>query len=367
MKKLKVTITEKKKFIHSFNLFNFRDEIVNFMYKKTVANSSRNSMVFYVIVFFLSLKSGSKSLLRDLFDNNIEKLQSLNKELSARKRLKKGEYASLVEKAGLKDILRYDVFFLLMSAIISPQNILSEFKDYFKENPEIEKEFKKIIELYQEKFQAFETRFIKNLIIDDRQDENGEYHDLSKSVNRTIRMRTSRRLDLTLHKHAEVQSVTSQSPVVVQIIQNIHPDIIIQIWESYKLDEYVKEVWKFVNDNSVVAGFVGTVLADKWIKWRSIDGRKNKNAKTIAKIDFDLAKTKSEEDQRQTSLIDSLARSVMSSNEYLQAEVLKLKMELETKQKESSILINREDEIKDLKLRIEKLENINVKVEEIEN
>ena len=372
MKEFKVKITEKKKLVSSFNLYNFREEIVNFMYKKTVANSSRNSMVFYILIFFISLRFGSKSLLKDLLDNNIEKIKALNKKLSEKKRLKKGEYGKFVQNIGLKEIFKYDIFFLLVSSIVNSEKILYEFKDYFNENPDVKKEFNNIVVLYKSELESFYTRFIKNLIIDERIDNRGISHDLSKSVNRTIKMRTSRRLDLTLHKYAEVKNITSNSPVIVHLVQHINPEIIIQIWQNYKLDQYLKEVWGVVSTNNhfngITDGIIGSAiyekLAEKWAKWHSLDGKKNKKEKTIAKIEFDIAKNKADQGKQQASLINSLAKSVMNSNKFLQEEIVILKSELKSKEKENSILINNKNEIKELKDRIEKLENIDIEIEE---
>lgn len=362
MKKLRITITEKEKLLSSFNLFNFREEIVNFMYKKTVANSSRNSMVFYVLIFFLSLKIGSKSLLLDLIDNNIENLKTLNGLLSGKKRLKKGEYAKLVNEAGLTNVFRFDVFFLLLTAIANSEEIEKEFKTFLQKNPAIHKDFQDIIKKYKSTFKNFSKEFSSNVIVDDRYDDRGEYHDLSKSVSRTIRMRTSRHLDLPLHKYAEVKSIKSSSPVVVQVIQSIDPEILIKIWEIYNLDEYVKLVWK-LKDNALFVSTISGILSAEWVIWRTRDGKKERKEKAKAKENYEIAKAN--ESPQRKDLLESLARSVISSNEYLQSEIKELKAQLVTARKESSLLMEREKEIKDLEQKIERLENISIQVDDV--
>ncbi len=325
MKKIEIHITEKDKNGRQLTLFNFRDELVNFMYKKTIADSSRTSMRFFVLIFFLSLKIGSKSLLMSLFDDNLPKLKNLNKAFSGKTKLKRGEYSDLIKKNKLEDVFKYDVFFILITAILDSNKILTKFSDYFSENSEIKAEFEKVITKHKDDLEEFDLDFKTHLIADDRVDEWGEHHDLSKSVYRTIKMRTSRSLDLELHKYAELRIVRSESPIDLTIIQHIHPQIIIDLWDTYKLGEYVKIVWKFANDNVIVATFIGTVLADKWLKWKAIDGKKKRKEKLKAKAEFNVAKTKPEQNKKLMKLAEVLAQSVVRSNEYLQNEIKILK------------------------------------------
>lgn len=361
MKKYRLTITEKEKLISSFNLSNFRDEIVNFMYKRTVADASRKSMVFYVVVFFLSISHDGKSLMRDLFDRNLKKFRELNKLLEKKKRLKKGEYADLIHNAGLTEVFRYDVFFLLITAIVDAEGIKRDFRAYFDKSPALEKEFDEIVTEYGGTFDGFREEFSKYQLVDDRWD--GEhYRDLSKSVIRPVKMRTSRHIDLTLHKYAEVKKITSESPVVVQVIQNIDPEILIRIWEVYNLDVYAKGVWNVVNTPFVSA--FGSVVAAEWVKWRFFSGRTEKKEKAAAKKSLDIAKTNAAESGETDALLSGLVNSVLSTNEYLKAEINKLQKELKKVRSEASILVNRDKEIKDLEERVMRLDNISIEIQE---
>src|SRR3989344_5168953 len=127
MREIQIHIREEEKSEAGLTLFNFREELVNFMYKKTVADSSRGSMRFYILIFFLSIKVNSKTLLEDLHEKNWKKLEALNHSFDKKEKLRKNEYAKFVEDAGLTKIFRNDVFFLLMSSILDSANTLRKF------------------------------------------------------------------------------------------------------------------------------------------------------------------------------------------------------------------------------------------------
>ena len=372
MKRLKVTIKEKEKKINSFNLYNFREEVVNFMYKKTVAGSSKNNLVFYVLLFFLSIKKEDKTLLQELLESNIPKINILNTKLSQFERLERGQYAKLVDDSNLREVFQYDVFFTLIIAFRNYEEIVDEFRDFLKANKPLADEYKRLRELYGKELLDFLNRFEKNLIEDDRIGYTGESLDLSKSVYRTIQMRSSRRIDLTLHKYAEVKNISSQSPIIVEVIQHIDPQIVVNIWEAYNLGDYVKGAWKltgdYLKDNWFLQGILGGAGWDacKWLRWKLINGLKNKKEKDIARLDF----KEYLEQKRQREEIDyiesALAKSVMSSNEYLMSEVKQLRADLVFVKKENSVLVNKEKKIKELEEKIERLENIEVNVEDLD-
>jgi hypothetical protein len=363
MKKIEIKISEKDKLGKYLTLLNFRDELVNFMYKKTIADSSRTSMRFFVLIFFLSLKVDSKSLLMSLFEENIEKIINLNKAFSGREKLRAGEYAELIKNNGLEQIFKYDIFFILITTVLDSDRILSKFSKYFSENTEVAEEFIKVIEKYGEVLADFDMDFKTHLIADDRIDDTGESHDLSKSVYRTIKMRTSRSIDLELHKYAELRVVKSESPIDLTIIQHIDPQIIIDLWNTYNLGDYVKVIWHGIG-NVVVAYEFKQILADKWLKWKVIDGKKNRKEKLKAKTEFDVAKNDPEQNIKLMQLVGVLAESVIKSNEHLQNEIRVLKEKKKTVAREK-ILIGKDKKIKELEERIEKLENIEVLASEI--
>lgn len=363
MKKIEIYITEKDKNGKQLTLFNFKDELVNFMYKKTIADSSRTSMRFFVLIFFLSLKTGSKSLLMSLLENNLEKIRELNIAFSGKVKLKRGEYYNLIKKNKLEDVFKYDVFFILITAVLDSNKILIQFSDYFSENIEIKEEFEKVIKKYKNDLEEFDSDFKTHLIADDRVDEWGEYHDLSKSVYRTIKMRTSRSLDLELHKYAELRIVRSESPIILTITQHINPQIIIDLWNTYKLGDYVKTVWNIV-EHVVVAYEFKQILVDKWLKWKVIDGKKNRKEKLKAKAEFDVIKHNKQQNKKLIQLAEVLAKSVIRSNEYLQNEIKILKNKKEEISRDK-VVIGKEKKIKELEERIKRLENIKVDASEL--
>lgn len=362
MKKIEIYITEKDKMGRQLTLLNFRDELVNFMYKKTVADSSRTSMGFFVLIFFLSLKVGQKSLLMSLFDDNADKLKSLNEALSSREKLRSGEYAELIKNIGLDRLFKYDIFFILITCILDSDRIFTKFNEYFSKNSEVRDDFIKVVDKYKNSLGKFESDFKSNLIADDRIDEEGEYHDLSKSVYRTIKMRTSRSLDIELHKYAEVKIIKSESPICLTITQHIDPQIIIDLWNTYKLGDYVKAIWQFMN-NGIPANFIGGALVIKYVNWKTADGNKNRRIKANAKAEFDAAKNNPEQNIKLMQLVEALTESVIKSNEYLQNEVRSLKRKREATSREIASKA-KDKKIKELEEKIRKLENIKVDVSE---
>ena len=372
MKRLKVTIKEKEKKISSFNLYNFREEVVNFMYKKTVAESSRNNLVFYVLLFFLSIKKEEKTLLEELLEKNIPKINILNTKLSQFERLERGQYAQLVDDSNLREVFQYDVFFTLIVAFRNYEEIIGEFEDFFEDNKPLAEEYQRLNQLYGKGLLDFFNRFEKNLIEDDRVGYTGESLDLSKSVYRTIQMRSSRRIDLTLHKYAEVKNISSQSPIIVEVIQHIDPQIVVNIWDAYNLGDYVRGTWQLTGDYLKDKWFLQALLgnagwdAGKWLRWKLINGAKNKKEKDVARNDFKEALEHKRQEEGSDHIQNALAKSVMSSNEYLLNEVQQLRLDLARVTKENDILVNKDKRIKELEDRIEKLENIEVDVEELD-
>jgi hypothetical protein len=342
------------------------------MYKKTVAESARNSMVFYLLLFFLSVKGKKKLLLEELLEANINKVEKLNRELASFPQLKRGQYSDLVDKVGLKSVFQFDVFFAVILAFKNVEEIKTEFNSYFKANPTTLKELDRLNDIYGNRLSVFFENFEKNLIEDDRVGYTGESLDLSKSVYRTIKMRSSRRMDLTLHKYAEVKSISSQSPIVVEGIQSIDPQVVISIWEAYNLGEYVKDAWELTDEHIINNWFfqgavvAGSVEGVKWLRWKVINGTKNRKEKNAARVDFKDAIQKKREDEAEDPIQDALAKSVMASNDYLRNEVKELKAERKLLDERQDLAINHNKRIKDLEDKIEKLENVEVKVEELD-
>lgn len=355
MDTLKITIKEKEKLSSSFNLFNLRDEVVNFMYKKTVADSSRQDMAFYVLCFFLSIRLGSKTLLEDLLDNNVAKLTELNRLLLNAKKLRKGQYAQFVEQAGLTRAFQFDVFFLLMLTILNSDDVLIRFKTFFTNHPQAQKDFLLVVNKYKNSLQEFNVNFDINIIVNDTVDYNGEPQEVSRSVTRMIVMRTSRGLDLNLHKYAEVKDIKSRSPIILEIIQHIHPEILTNIWQTYKLDEYAKNIWNFSNQP------LTSNIATAWLTWRMTKGT-DKKGKAKARTNYDNAKKNLEKTGQENDLLESLTRSVLASNGYLRGEVKRLTQKKNKLEANATDSLPYKKEIDDLEKRIKRLENIEIKV-----
>ena len=363
---IEIHITELEKSDAGLTLFNFRDELVNFMYKKTVADSSRVSMRFYILVFFLATRVESKSLLLKLFDENFEKLKKLNEKFGKRAKLQKNEYAKLVREAGLTEIFRNDILFLLLTSILESEKVLEKYSEYFVKEDELRKEFSTVVNKYGSKLTEFSEDFVQHFIADDRTDDFGRSLDLSKSVFRTIQMRTSRQLDLTLHKYADLKSVKSESPIDLTILQHIDPRMVIDLWEIYNLGDYVKAVWGFAADFGVQSflGFKGIqYITRKWLKWKNTDGRKQRKEKIKAKKEFEEALKDPKYTKQLAQLAAVLTESILKSNEFLQKEIEALEEQLQELAKTRSVISGKETDKKmdELKKRIEKLKNIKVK------
>ena len=365
IRKLNVQITEIDKGDTPLTLHNFRDELVNNMYKKTIADSSRTEMRFYVTVFFLCFKMGSKSLLRKLFEDNLTKLEALNAEFSKRPKLQKNEYADLVNQVGLTQIFKRDIPFLLISTILDSKNVLKEFHVFFEKNPDLKKEFVGISEKYSAKLEDFYENFRSHRIEDDRYDDFGNYHDLSKSVFRTIKMRTSRQLDLTLHKYAEIKEVKSHSPIDLTVLQQLDPYILFNLWEAYDIGHYVGATWDYAAEAAGITAGIDLLLK-KWTKWKSINGRTDRKKKNAARKSFELEIKKKKYVTQFSVLIEVLAKSVLNADKFLKKEIRLIKARI-LKLNEDRSVLNKEsvdEQVASLEKRLAKLENIKIKITE---
>jgi len=78
MKKISVHIKELDKKGKKLSFFNLNSEIVNFLYKDTVAQSTKSDQLFFVLLFFLSVKLNNKTALENLLEENLPKFTKLN-------------------------------------------------------------------------------------------------------------------------------------------------------------------------------------------------------------------------------------------------------------------------------------------------
>ncbi len=363
MTEYKIQIYEKKKYIRKLTFLNLKEEVTNFMYKRTVAASSRGDLLFFVLIFFLSIKSenSSNSLLKDLLEQNIGRLKLLNEMFATKKnQLKKYEYREVVESLGLQNLVKYDVIFLLIEAIENADLLEVKYRDYFLMNPELLNQLNYIVDSHGKDLSEFYTVFKGFDIEDDRYNSiTGHYLDLSKSVYRPIKMRTRRKLDISLQQFTEITRIKSESPILVEFIQSIDPQIIFELWDKYHLASYIQSVWVEANNSPIISNFIGGGAAGSIVAWIQWKNTKDPNEKDLIKKELDKQKVLFLE--RENELLRALNHSIKTTPEKLANEVKKLREE---------ILILREKEktkeekriYSSLKLELRNLENLSVVV-----
>ena len=361
MKKIEVKIKEKDKGIKELSLLNLRDEVVNFLYKDTVANSTKADLQFFVLLYFIAIKIGNVSFLEKILEDGLPKFNKLNASF-AKKRgyLRSREYRTMVEEHGLSDLFENDIFFVLVEAILNVREIEERFRPFLKKHQEVGR----VISIIETKYASQLTTSLNNFrlskIGDDRYDENGNYHDLSKSVYRTVRMRNSRNLDLNLQKYTSIKEITSKSPIDLTFLQHLDPQIIFDLWDKYHVAGYMKSAWRTANDTPIIANAVGGVfggLVVLYAQWKLIDGKRNKTDKDKAKQEFD--KSKRDNGQVLDDLTLRLVDSVLKANERLEKEIELTKTQARELSSEGVVVQNREA-IKKLEERIAQLENLSV-------
>ena len=368
MKKIKVEIKEKDKGSKTLSLLNLRDEVVNFLYKDTIANSTKADLQFFVLLFFISIQVKGRTLLESIFDESIPKFKKLNLSFSGKKgRLHSGEYEKLVKENELSEIFKYDIFFILIEAILNIEEIEKKFATFTKAHPEIGKTLKAVKYKYFQKLNAGLKTFQSSKIEDDRYDDRGNYHDLSKSVYRTVRMRNSRNLDLNLQKYTSIEEITSKSPIDLTFFQHIDPQIIFDLWDKYHLAEYVQEVATeavtTIRNHFDFNINLGD-LVNAWLiyKWTHPNERKEK---AKAKQALENTKAKPKSGKALEELTSTLIRSVLNANERLKKEIEEGKKQIRELTKKE-IVVQDKEAIKKLEDRIAQLENLSVKAEVIE-
>jgi hypothetical protein len=362
MKEIQVRITEKDKGLKSLTLLNLRDELVNFLYKDTIANSTKTDLLFFVLLFFVSIKPENKTLFETIFDEALPKLRKLNEEFVAKdRRLKAGEYQKLVEKHGLTNIFKFDVFFILVEAIQNLEVIEKKFEEFLEKNRAIKSEIGRIRNKYEDAVSSQLKAFQSSEIEDDRIDVNGRYQDLSKSVYRTVRMRNSRNLDLNLQKYTSIQELTSKSPIDFTFIQHVDLQIIFDLWSKYHLAEYTQtvasNVAQAVKNHVDFQVHLGD-LVPMWLFWEFTSSRDRKE-KERAKVSFDNAKQQPQNHQALEDLTATLVKSVLNADEQLKKEIKEIRDEV-NKHKVRELVMQDKEQIKKLEERLAQLENLSV-------
>ena len=361
MKKIEVRIKEKDKGTKDLSLLNLREEVVNFLYKDTVANSTKADLQFFVLLFFVSIKIDGKTFLEEILDDGLPKFKKLNESFAAKRGyLRTKEYRKMIEEHDLSELFENDIFFVLIEAITNIEEIDKKFSSFYKQNADIKAVIGNIKSRYFEQLNSSLKKFQSSRIQDDRYDDQGNYHDLSKSVYRTVRMRNSRNLDLNLQKYTSIKKITSESPILLTFLQHIDPQIIFDLWDKYHVAEYMKSMWKMANDTPIIANTVGGAfggLVVLYAQWKLVDGKKNRGDKDKAKQEFETVKKSN--GQILDDLTLRLVDSVLKANERLEKEIDDCRTQIR-ELSDKDIVLQNKVAIEKLKERIEQLENLSV-------
>lgn len=367
MKSIAVHIKEIDKKGRDLTLINLRDEIVGYLYRDTVARATKSDMQFYLLFFFASIEVSGKTSIEQVLDEALPKFEGLNEAFENRRGyLRANEYAEMVEKHGLNDYFYKDLFFVICDIVQNINAIEKKFNAQIEADENLQNVILRLKRDYKARVEADFEVFASSRIEDDRVDENGNYHDLSKSVYRTVRMRSARNLELNLQKYTAIKKIESNSPIDLTLIQHVDPNIIFELWDKYHVAKYVTTLflgtWHVVNEPFPAAAL--TMLIGSYINHRTTNGRRNRKEKDLAKAELDDQKINN--DEYLQSLNERLVESVLESNAKLREEVDKLKEErLFEAQKYSA---NRdEQQIKDINQRIEQLENLKIETTEVQD
>jgi hypothetical protein len=368
MKKIEIKIRQKEKGLRELSLLNLRDEVVDFLYKETIANSTKVDLQFFVILYFALIRIGNETLLEKILNEGIPKFTNLNNAFANETGyLRAHQYRKMIEEYGLIELFENDIFFLLIESMMQIEEMQARFETFLKEHAEIEVVLNKVAVNYAPKIVASFEIFQSKRIKDDRYDEYGRYYDLSKSVYRTVRMRNARNLDLNLQKYTSIREITSKSPIDLTFFQQVDPQIIFSLWDKFHVADYMKTAWNFANDYPLVSGAASMALYDlvkKFGQWKRIDGKKNHAAKNKARREFD--KSKSRNGKTLDDLTLRLVNSVLRANERLEKEIERSKVQL-GELSDSSISSHNKAKIKKLESRIAQLENLVVSSKLIED
>lgn len=367
MKQIPITIKEKDKGDKRLTLLNLRDEIVNYLYKETVASSTKSDQQFFVLVYFASLRAGDKSFVEALFDAALPRFDKLLLSFKSKTGyLARSEYRQLVHENGLDDFFNGDIFFVLADAIANLDKIEAKFEDTYQSDPNLEQVIRRLKYDYAPKIEERMEIFRGSKIQDDRYDDEGNYHDLSKSVYRTIQMRNSRNLELNIQKYTTIKNIVSRSPLIIEFVQAVDSQIMFDLWDKYHVVDYYKGVVRYIENSPTASGTIAGVISGliiKYTTWKNINGATERKRKNNAKSELETAKAQSSETLEK--LNQRLVESILSSNERLQEEIKSTRRELSAERETASR--RDKDEIKKLEKRIAKLENLEVEFPEESN
>ncbi len=111
MKTISVHIRELDNLNRSLTLLNLREEIVGFLYRDTVASSTRADMQFYILLFFAAIPNDNKTALEAILDEGIPKFDALTVAFQHKRGyLRANEYHEMAEQYGLTELFWKDLF-----------------------------------------------------------------------------------------------------------------------------------------------------------------------------------------------------------------------------------------------------------------
>lgn len=364
-----INIKEKEKFIRKLTFKKLNDEVYDVMYKKTILENTRRRLSFYLLLFFLILKEEKtqKTLIYYLFENNLQKIEDLNNSFREMGRNLKGwEYAEYKKEHGLDDLFKYDVFFYLLKIFWESEKIIIEYNDFFQENLDILEEFNLINRDFGVRITNINYELYWNKIDDIRMDENGDLIDLSKSIFHTIHMRMSKRMDLALSYRTDIKKIISQSPLEIELIQSIDPNIILEVWDKFNLFEYVGKVVKTVSENSFLSTASTVILSqiayNKFIS-NNLDKR-NKNDKILnQEIESENSSLRKDLNEKDCScLLNPIERQIENADLIRDQRIKELEDKVKKLEESKKNRIEKEE----LEQEIKQRKNIEIKIEKIE-
>lgn len=363
MSTLNIHLRQAEKF-WTFSLMRLQEEIYE-MYDDIIYSPSKRDLSFFVLVFFLSLshEKTERPFLDTYLENNLWKLKDFTSALNrVGRKLKKDEYSEYKEKFGLTDFFKNDTFFVLLFALRNSEYFLSQHIDFFKECPHLGRILDYINQKYWVDIEHFYNQYQEIFIEDDRVDsETWESLDLSKSIYRTIEMRLSRKMENSLKRFTEIKEIRSQSPLDLQFTQQIDPELIIYIWDQFKVLAHLGwETTKNLSQNSLVSTALGWLIIHYYTKKseRSNDGTDKKNTCTT------VINNHSENNNWELLLLSILIQDLLKSQEKKDDEIIVLRRRIEELERDS--LIKNQEKKKRLtrmSIKLRNLSNLSVDVQ----
>lgn len=366
MKTIAIHILETEKGDRDLTLQNLRDEIVGFMYRQTVSRATKADMQFYILLFYASIPVNNKTAVEAILDEGIPKFERFTEALTNRRGyLRRNEYTELKEQYGLEGLFYKDLFFVITGGVLNIRQIQSRFQDILRRDKSLSDTFDRLYKIYLPRLKPVFERFSGSKIEDTRVDDDGNVHDLSKSVYRTVYMRSTRNLELNLQRYTSVKKIESNSPIDFTFLQYVDPNTLINLWDKYNVAHYmvtaVKTAGKAANSN-LGAGLLSGLIVT-YIQERRINGAEDRKAKNEAKTELEIEKARHQKEVDELNA--RLVQSILDSNQALKLEIRRLKDEQLIEARKSRA-VRDEELLKSLTKRISRLEKLVISSDVIE-